>query len=340
MRKAFLFLLPVLLFFGAAYPSVLRRMKSGREDVLGYDLQTPAGRRALAREVAERCGLRLRPPIKADPYLVWGDFLPGGGSELALAAELYSNAGFLALLAPAKNGWRLLSCLGPRELGAPTSVSLLIIPGRVGAALTITDLADQMAGAFCRREDCTILGVRDGEWWRLWQREIESEAYWNRAWDRPPGRGWLCLAGRADWQIKKEKKGCRLLVAYRNSLAMGPAQATLPETHRFTVRWQVRGREEYRWDPELDLFVLGYGRVKSLARLLGPDGRPIEPPVFLPPGRPVAVLADEAATPKALAGRACLLRVWGDGREGFLSPAAVVWPLPRAAGRGPKAPLP
>ncbi|MCL6613741.1 MAG: hypothetical protein K6U03_03830 [Firmicutes bacterium] len=163
---------------------------------------------------------------------------------------------------------------------------------------------------------------------RLWRREIESEAYWNRAWDHPPGRGWLCLAGRADWQIKTNEKGCRLLVTYRNSLAMGPPGATLPESHDFTDRQQVRGEEEYRWDPQLDLFVLGYGRVKTPTRLLGPDGRPVVPPVFLPSGRPVAVLADEAATPKALAGLGCLLRVYAEGREGFLPPAVVAWPLP------------
>ncbi|NLG83738.1 MAG: hypothetical protein GX493_03805 [Firmicutes bacterium] len=317
-------LLSFSLFCSAAYyTTVVRRVATGRRNRPGGDFLTPAERLALAQEAAIRCGLPASMVVTADPHLVRGDFLPGGGTEIALVAELSSHSGFLVLLAPTADGWRPITHVGPEELGVPTSVAPLLIPGRHGAALVLTDLADQMAGAFSRREECSVFGVKDGKWRRLWRRTIESVAYWNLAWERPPGAGWRGLAGRADWRIEKAGDACLIAVAYRNSLTEAPAQATLPEAHRFVPRRQVTGREEYRWDPAYDLFVLGYGRIKNSPRLLGPDARPLEPPVRLLPGQRVAILADEATTPKGLSGRACLLRVYAAGREGFLSPAAV-----------------
>ncbi len=285
--------------------------------------ETEADRQKLAEDVAKACGLEIPSWINADPFLLSGDFLPGGETELALAAQVSATGGILALLAPQGARWRLVCHLGPDRLGVPSSLSNLVLPGRPGMALVLTDLADQMAGAFSRRETCAIY-TADGSWQRLWSRDLDSSSYWNRAWNHPPGTGWLLLAGQADWQPVAGPNGIRLSVSYRNILAEAPPGARLPEEHHFTVRRETTGREDYAWNPATGLFALGYARTRAAVRLMSLLGNTLQPTgTVLRAGQAVAILADGAGDPRTLLGQPRMLEVLIPGQRGLLSPSAV-----------------
>ena len=285
--------------------------------------ETEAERQALAEDVAKACHLEIPSWVNADPFLLSGDFLPGGEPELALAAQVSATGGILALLAPQGNRWRLVCHLGPDRLGVPSSLNNLVLPGRPGTALILTDLADQMAGAFSRRETCAIY-TADGSWRRLWSRDLDSSSYWNRAWSHPPGTGWLLLAGQADWQPVAGPAGLRLAVSYRNFLAEAPPAARLPEEHHFAVKRETAGREDYAWDPAVGLFTLGYARTRAPVRLMSLLGNSLQPTgIVLHAGQAVAILADGAGDPRALLGQPRMLEVLIPGQRGLLSPSAV-----------------
>ncbi|MGE5597970.1 MAG: hypothetical protein ACM3XS_01150 [Bacteroidota bacterium] len=283
--------------------------------------------RALAAAVARACGVATDPAVDANPFLAWGNFLPGREQELALAARVTSTSGLLALLAPREESWRIAAWLGPDVLGVPTSLLPLTLPGRRTTALALTDLADQMSGAFTRRETCAIF-LADGVWRRVWTRVIESESFWNRTWDRPPGQGWVRLVGEAQWKPVVKGRELFLEVSYRNARAVAAAEpgGRLPEAGRFAAAEQRSGRERYRWDPALGAFVLGYGRIKEaafLARDRRAAGSPEASEARLPAGLSLAILGDDAGDPGVLVGLPRLLRVRAAGKEGFL-PAGVV----------------
>lgn len=258
-----------------------------------------------------------------DPHLLRVDLAPGGGLEVALAARVGAGDGFLAVLAVAADGWRVLNHLGPAVLGEPTSLSVLNLPGRT-AALVLTDLADQMAGAFCRREACSILALRKGALARIWGREIEIQAYWNREWSDPPGYGWLRLSGEAQYEFCYVGTAPAITVTYRNTLAEAPQAGRLPEEGSFVVRHSRTGEEVYRWDPALGLFILGYGRTRVRTTLQRREGGSVMKSVAdLAPGESVAILGDEQNEPRALLDDPVYLRVYAAGRTGLVEPGAI-----------------
>lgn len=299
----------------AVMPGQLSRLKRGED--------TEDDRLALAKAVARACGLSATRLPDADPHLVRADFLPGGGDELALAAQVSPTGGLLALLVVRDGNWRVASHWGPDRLGVPTSMSPLALPGRREAGLILTELADQMAGAFCRREVCGVYAA-DGAWRRLWAKEIDAVSYWNRAWNHPPGQGWLRLASIATWKPVRTPGGLRISVSYRNTLAEAAGNGRLPEEDKFTIDRESTGQEEFVWDPGLGLFVLGYARTAAAARLLARQGAAFKPTgTVLPAGQAVAILADGAGDPRSLLGQARLLEVLAPGQTGFLAPATI-----------------
>lgn len=296
------------------------RLKQGRDE--------EADRQALARAVAGACGMTIPADLDFDPFLVWADFLAEPGQELALAVPVSRTEGLLALLLAKDKGWSVAVKVGPDELGIPTSLATLTLPGLSQTALVLTDLADQLEGAYSRRENCTIY-VMDKSWRKVWSKEIESEAYWNLAWDRPPGQGWVRLAGSADWRAQQEDGGLCLSVLFRNTLAWAPAapDGRLPETGKFAQTKQVNGHEVFRWDPALGLFVLGYARTRHATPMRANRHAEMSPGDPLPADQPLAILADGADEPPALIGQGRLLQVFAAGRIGFV-PASSVRRLP------------
>lgn len=289
------------------------RLQCGYED--------EADRILLARAVAGACGLAIPASVDPEPFLVWADFLPAAGLELAVAARVSPAGGLLALLITTKESWRLAAHLGPDRLGVPTSLWPMTLPGEARAGLVLTELADQMSGAFCRRETAAIYQADAGGWRTLWTTVIESEAYWNRAWDHPPGRGWLRVGRLAQWRSVPGRSGLRLVADYRNTLAEAAQDEAgrLPEEGRFALTHAAAGREIFYWDQALRLFVLGYGvtlgrcalreRGQSGARAVG---------AVLPRGTAVAVLDDGGNEAAALLGGERFCRVLADGRMGYL----------------------
>ena len=295
----------------AMSPNTLWRLREGKE--------TETDRNKLAKDTVIACGYALPDGMGLDPLLVWGDFLPANGQELAVALKLSQIGGLLAVLAVNGDGWNVTRHLGPDLLGVPTSLATLTVPGLRHTALVLTDLADQMAGAYCKRETATVYAADEG-WKKLWQSVIESEAYWNRAWDRPQSMGWLRLAGTAQYRAVV-KDGLRLVYNYRNSLAQAEEaqDRLLPEAEEFHLVRQTEGRAEFLWDARLGLFTLGKGRLLAETPLtVYEEMRYVPKDKPIPAGRTVHILADDALQPGALLGGERRLRVYYEGRVGFL----------------------
>lgn len=184
------------------------------------------------------------------------DFVAKGGSGMLAAISLPPDEGIVAYY---KREGKYLTYMGKVPGLLPVKdISLLNNAYSEKQLIAIDQEQNEMLGAFFKAQYRDVFLWKDGYFDRVLGLLIHYDAYWNKAWDGvKEDTYWLWLNQSSD--IRHSRDGEIISVNYVQTLFQSTvADAdSIPVTEDFATRYYRMIREEYRWNSQWGLYILG-----------------------------------------------------------------------------------
>ena len=184
------------------------------------------------------------------------NLLPSRGDEVLVALSLQPQEALVACYI--RDGGRLKYMGKIPNLLPVTGISVLSNAHLENKLLVVEQVQDEMLGAFFNARYRDIFLWKDGHFDRVLGLLTHYNAYWNRAWDGvKEDASWLWLNQSAE--VDYSDSGDIIRVNYVQTLLQSIVTDTdsIPEAEYFAARYFRMVKEEYKWDGDWGLYILG-----------------------------------------------------------------------------------
>jgi hypothetical protein len=191
-----------------------------------------------------------------DVVIEEADFLPYKGSEVLVGLSLPPQE---AMVACYKRNGSKLEYMGKIPNLLPVAGISTMENARIPGCLIVVDqVQDEMLGAFFNARYRDIFQWKDGHFDRVLGLLTHYNAYWNQAWDGvKEDAHWLWLNQSSD--VKYSDNGETVRTEHIQTLLQSivtDAQ-NIPAHDDFAVRYFRMVKEEYKWNGDWGLYILG-----------------------------------------------------------------------------------
>jgi hypothetical protein len=184
------------------------------------------------------------------------DFLPCEGSEVLVALSLPPQE---AMIACYKRDGAKLEYMGKIPNLLPvTGISTMEnvrLPGRL---IVADQIQDEMLGAFFNARYRDIFQWKDGHFERVLGLLTHYNAYWNQAWDGvKEDAHWLWLNQSSNVEYSDDGEAVRTEHIQTLLQSVVTDTQNIPSHDDFAVRYFRMVKEEYKWNGDWGLYILG-----------------------------------------------------------------------------------